>query len=64
MSPLCCNSYNLHNALLIIKGLIETLHSQFKFNQEGGLGKMASQPADRAARKVVSAVFWSRGGGY
>ena len=27
MAPLCSNSYNLHNTLLIIKGLIETLPS-------------------------------------
>ena len=74
MSPLCRNSYNLHNTLLIIKGLIETLHPPFKLNLEGGLGRIpttqsASQPA-RAGREVVSVVVrWggegrSRGGGY
>ena len=61
MSPLCCNSYNLHNTLLIIKGLIETLHSPFKLNLEGGLGKIASQSASQliviAGRKVVSVVL-------
>ena len=56
MSPLCCNSYNLHNTLLIIKGLIETLHPPFKLNLDGGLGKIPSQPADRAGRQVVSVV--------